>query len=178
MKNKTDRRSFLKKCSLLPLCVLTGKTLATQFIVAGSDPNEPVSPAPELPRYVLTGSCSKCGQCCRAGFISKIMCVKNNLIDGVHYCDFLTKQPDGKFYCSMIVEAKTVDIAVDISKVLDEKIITEDMRTSLDMTDEQVKWACSVINFPDPNKNNWRDQLDNKKWWGLDKCTFSYEEAV
>ena len=130
-----------------------------------------------MTEYRLTGSCSQCGQCCRADFINKIMCVENNIIDDVQYCDFLTKQPDGKFYCAMILERQKIEPDFCISKTIDEKVITAEMRTSLDMTDEQVKWACSVMNFPDPNKNHWRHLLQNKAKWGIEKCTFGFEAA-
>ena len=128
-----------------------------------------------MAEYKLTGYCCQCGQCCRAGFVHKRMCLNKNIIDGVQYCDFLEKRIDGKFYCPLVEKVKEFDETFSISKSIDPSIITPIMRTSLDMTDEQVKWTCSVMHFPDPNNRDWRAMLDNKLRWGLEKCTFSYE---
>ena len=126
--------------------------------------------------YQLTGSCSQCGQCCKASFINKRkMCLKNNVIDEELYCDFIEKRADGKFYCSMIVERLRVDSTLTISKELDVELITSDIKTKIGMSDEQAIWCCRNMHFPDPNVERWRKVLDDKEKYGVPNCTFSYE---
>lgn len=132
-----------------------------------------------MTEYTLTGNCCQCGQCCKASFISKVLCQNNNIIDGELYCDFIEKQPDGKFYCQMIVLAKTADETIDISQVLDPAVITSTMRTELDMTDKQAEYCCGVMAFPDLNvQERWKRVLDEKEKYKIPKCTFSYEGAA
>lgn len=147
----------------------------TYFVLAGTavDPNEPNEP--DGAKYVQTGYCSQCGQCCRAGFINKIMCLENNFIDGVQYCDFVERKEDGKFYCLLIIEQQKADAEFDISKEADEKDISPEVRVLVGMTDEQIKYCCSVLPFPAPSNSTWRMYLRHKDRFGISKCTFSFE---
>lgn len=102
---------------------------------------------------IREGYCSQCGDCCRSKHIKAVMSQNDNVIDGVQYCDFARKE-DGKFICSLIERLKTLDDKIDIGTVIDSKIVTTDIKTELGMTDEQARWCCGEIDYPNPEKDN------------------------
>lgn len=100
--------------------------------------------------YKREGYCSQCGDCCRSAHIAACMSQKNNVIDGVQYCDYVRKE-NGLFICGLIEKFnEEYEATVEIGKTLEYDKITEAIKDELSMSTEQVLWCYTTLSYPNP----------------------------
>lgn len=131
--------------------------------------------------YVMLNTCSQCGECCLSAFINSKMSKNNNVINGRQYCDFAYAFND-KILCRLIEKIILVTSAdVSIGQTLDTEIVTNEIKSMIDMTAEQFEYCANIMSFPDVNNEEkgqwWKQVLDDKVKFGIPSCTFSYKEA-
>lgn len=113
--------------------------------------------------YELIGSCSSCGDCCACHMVTPL-CIKGRKnwigidrgsgMEYMLYCNFIRLE-DGKFVCKFLEVMETECGILDLTKPLDSKLVTEQMRSNIIstvdgevMTTEQVELCCQVADFP------------------------------
>ena len=78
------------------------------------------------------------------------MCKTNNVIDGELYCDFVHKEPDGKFVCALVEKLKLADEGIDIGATVDKNLATPALKTAIGMSDVQADWCLGELDYPNP----------------------------
>ena len=114
--------------------------------------------------------------------VSKEMCLNNNIIDGVLYCDGAYKISQGVFGCRLVDEVIKYE-SVEISKAIDETLISDDVKIASGLTKDQADWCLRCMAFPNFEadvpliyKKVWLKRLLSRK--GIPDCGFYAKKVL